>query len=324
MAEFAISVPQLVTDGAFAHVALRSYLARAEELGFVGVWVTEQVVGSAPNLDPSVMLALAAAYTSRVRLGCAVYVSTLASPLHLAKTVATHDQVSGGRLDVGLGAGGGFRAFGAFGMDREAFVGRFTEGLRLMQAAWTQERFDVDGRFWQAQGLAMEPKPRQKPYPPIWLGGSHPDALRRAVRLGDGFIGAGSTMTSDYLQQARIVHEQVERQSRDPDTFRVAKRVYLAVDDDPAVAQARLTEALEGLYGYFGTTGVSRVGVSGRPADVAETLQGIVDAGTDMLVLHPLYDDAEQMERLAADVLPLLSSGSTRSIGAERRTSWGD
>ena len=89
----------------------------------------------------------------------------------------------------------------------------------------------------------------------------------------------------------------------------MAKRVYLAVEDDPAIAQSRLTEALEGLYGYFGTTGVGRVGVSGRPADVAEVLQSILDAGTDMVVLHPLYDDAGQMERLAAEVLPLLRTG---------------
>ena len=246
----------------------------------IGVWVTEQVVGSAPNLDPNVMLALGAAYTDRMRLGCAVYVSTLGSPLHLAKTIATLDQVSGGRLDVGLGAGGGFRAFGAFGMDREAFVGRFTEGLRLMQAAWTQERFDVDGRFWRAQGLAMEPKPLQKPCPPIWLGGSHPDALRRAVRLGDGFIGAGSTMTEDYIQQARIVHEQVERagpRARRRSGWPSGSTRHRRRPGRGAVA--RLTEALEGLYGYFGTTGVGRVGVSGRAYDVAEVLQRILDAG---------------------------------------------
>ena len=309
VAEFAISVPQLVADGTFDREALRAYLVRAEELGFAGAWVTEQVVGSAPNLDSNVLLALCAAYTDRIRLGCAVYVSTLASPLHLAKAIATLDQVSGGRLEVGLGSGGGFRAFRAFGMEREAFVARFTEGLRLMQAAWTQDRFDVDGRFWQGKGLAMEPKPLQKPYPPLWLGGGHPDALRRAVRLGDGFIGAGSTMTADYVEQARFVHEELERAGREPGTFRVAKRVYLAVEDDPAVAQSRLTEALEGLYGYFGTTGVGRVGVSGRPADVAEVLQSILDAGTDMVVLHPLYDDAGQMERLAAEVLPLLRTG---------------
>ena len=100
MAEFAISVPQLVADGTFDRDALRAYLVRAEELGFTGAWVTEQVIGSAPNLDSNVLLALAAAYTERIRLGCAVYVSTLASPLHLAKAIATLDQVSGGRLEV--------------------------------------------------------------------------------------------------------------------------------------------------------------------------------------------------------------------------------
>jgi len=174
----AVSVPQLFDDHAFDKEALRRYLVRAEELGFAGAWVTEQVVGTAPNLDPSVMLALAAAYTDRIRLGCAVYVSTLSSPLHLAKTIATLDQVSGGRLEVGLGTGGGFRAFGAFGIERDGFVARYLEGLRFMQAAWAQDRVDMEGRFWQASGVAMEPKPFQKPYPPIWFGGGHPDAGR--------------------------------------------------------------------------------------------------------------------------------------------------
>ena len=307
MAQFAVSVPQLFADGTFDREALQAYLVRAEDLGFSGVWVTEQVIGTAPELDPSVMLALAAAYTSRVRLGCAVYVSTHASPLHLAKTLATLDQVSGGRLEIGFGTGGGSRAFEAFGIERNGFVSRFTEGLRVMQAAWTQDRFDLDGRFWQGTGLAMDPKPFQKPYPPIWLGGSHPDALRRAVRLGNGFFGAGSTATEDFLGQARFVHEEVARAEIDPATFRVAKRVYLAVDQNPAVARARLTDALVGLYGYFGLTDrIPRVGVAGRPIDVAEVLQSILDAGTDLVVLHPLYDEAEQVERLFADVLPLL------------------
>ncbi len=304
--EVAIAVPQLVVDHAFDKTALRRHLVRAEELGFSGAWVMEQIVGTAPNLDPSVMLALAAAYTDRLRLGCAVYVSTLASPLHLAKTIASLDQVSRGRLEVGLGTGGGFRAFGAFGMDREGFVARFAEGLRLMQAAWTEDKVDFDGGFWQASGVAMEPKPYQKPHPPIWFGGNHPDALRRAVRLADGFIGAGSTTTSSFVRHAAIVREEVSR-SRPGGGFRIAKRVYLAVDDDPDLASRRLGEALRALYGHFGLTGIERVGVSGRAADVAAELQTIVDAGADLLVLHPLYDDAEQMERIAADVVPLLS-----------------
>ena len=306
--DVAISIPQLVMDHQFDKEALRRYLARAEELGFAGGWVTEQVIGSAPNLDPSVMLALAAAYTDRIRLGCAVYVSTLASPLHLAKTIATLDQVTGGRLEVGLGTGGGFRPFGAFGIERSGFVARFVEGLRLMQAAWTEERFDVEGRFWTAGNVAMEPKPYQKPYPPIWFGGSHPDALRRAVRLAGGFMGAGSTTTADFLRQAQTVRTELDRAGGDPAGFRIAKRVYLAVDDDPTRASARLSDALSGLYGYFGLRGVERVGVSGRPDQVTGELRTIVDAGVDLLLLHPLYDEADQMERLAADVIPSLAA----------------
>jgi probable F420-dependent oxidoreductase len=305
-ADFAISIPQLVADGCFDKQGLRRYLSRVEELGFAGVWATEQVVGTAPNLDPSVMLALAAGYTERVRLGCAVYVSTLASPLHLAKTIATLDQLSGGRLDVGLGTGGGFRSFGAFGIERDGFVARFSEGLRFMQAAWTEDRIDFDGRFWQANGLAMEPKPRQKPHPPIWFGGGHPNSLRRAVRLADGFIGAGSSTTADFVNQARLVREDLDRTGRDPAGFRIAKRVYLAVDDDPARAHERLSRALNGLYGYFGLTGIERVGVSGRPAEVAAGLHTVIHAGADLVILHPLYDEAEQMERCHAEVIPLL------------------
>jgi alkanesulfonate monooxygenase SsuD/methylene tetrahydromethanopterin reductase-like flavin-dependent oxidoreductase (luciferase family) len=304
-AEVAISLPQLIPDGELDQDALRRYLVRAEDLGFSGVWATEAVLGTAPNLDPSVMLAFAAGCTTRVRLGCAVWVSTLASPLHLAKTIASLDQLSGGRLEVGLGSGGGFRAFGAFGIEREGFVTRFLEGLRLMEAAWTQERFEADGRFFVGSGLAMEPKPVQKPYPPIWFGGGHPDSLRRAVRLANGFMGAGSTATSDFLRQAAVVREERDRAGRGGE-FRLGKRVYLAVEDDPGLAAERLSVELNGLYAFFGLRDIARVGVAGRPAEVAEQLQTVLDAGVDLLLLNPLYDEAEQMERLASEVVPLL------------------
>ena len=189
MTEFAISVPQLVADGTFDREALRAYLARAEELGFAGAWVTEQVVGSAPNLDSNVLLALCAAYTDRIRLGCAVYVSTLASPLHLAKAIATLDQVSGGRLEVGLGSGGGFRAFGAFGMEREAFVGRFTEALRLMQAAWTQERFSYTGKHYS--------------FPPSRRGSSTRSWSGPDVSRGRSGWPSGSTSPSRTTRRSR-------------------------------------------------------------------------------------------------------------------------
>jgi probable F420-dependent oxidoreductase len=305
--EFAISIPQFVPDGTFDPAGFRAYLGRAEELGFRSGWTAEQVLGSMPHLGPVETLSYAAACTERLRLGCAVFVTPLHSPLHLAKSISSLDQLSRGRVEVGVGTGGGFRMFSAFGVDGQHFVARFTEGLELMRAMWTQDRVDFDGRFWQAHGAAMEPKPFQKPYPPVWFGGSHPDALRRAVRLADGFMGAGSTTTEDFIAQARVVREALAEQGRDPATFRLAKRVYLGVDDDPDRARRRTGDALNELYGYFGMKGVERVGVTGRPGDVAAGLAQIAAAGADLILLNPLSGEAEQMERLAAEVIPRLA-----------------
>src|SRR5690349_17010366 len=98
--------------------------------------------------------------------GCMLFVTPLHSPVHLAKSLSTLDQLSRGRIEVGVGTGGRFRMFSAFGVDPDSLVARFTEGLRLMKALWTEPRVTFEGRFWQLEGAAMEPKPFQKPWPP--------------------------------------------------------------------------------------------------------------------------------------------------------------
>ncbi|MQA86588.1 MAG: LLM class flavin-dependent oxidoreductase [Streptosporangiales bacterium] len=303
---FAISLPQHAADGTFDPAGLRAYLARAEALGFEGAWTTEQVLGTMPSLGPIETLTYAAACTERLRLGCAVLVSTLYSPVHLAKSLSTLDQLSRGRVEVGVSTGGRLRMFSAFGVDPDSFVARFTEGLALMKELWTQPRVSFDGRFWQLDGAAMEPKPFQKPGPPIWFGASHPNALRRAVRLGDGFFGAGSQTTAQFADQARVVRKEFERQGRDPAGFRIAKRVYLAVDDDAERARRRIAAALDEQYGYFGLTGLTPVAVYGPPDACVRGLREVAEAGAEMILLNPLFDDTEQMERLAAEVVPRL------------------
>jgi probable F420-dependent oxidoreductase len=305
---FAISIPQLVDDDTFDPAAMRRYLSRAEELGFVGAWTQEQVLGRVPHLGPMETLSYAAACTERIRLGCAVLITTLHSPVHLAKSVSTLDQISLGRLDVGIGTGGGRRMFSAFGVDGASFVARFTEGLDLMRALWTEPEVNFKGRFWQLEGAAMEPKPYQKPAPPVWFGGSHPAALRRAVRLGDGFFGAGSSTTAQFAEQVGVVREELARQDRDPAGFPIAKRVYIAVDDDAGRAHDRMAAALDRLYGFFRLGDMTPVSVFGTPSDCVAGLQQVADAGAEMIQLNPLFDDAEQMERLAAEVMPQLDS----------------
>jgi probable F420-dependent oxidoreductase len=304
---FGISIPQFVAEGTFDPASLRRYLARAEELGFESAWTGEQVIGTIPHLDPLATLTYAAACTERLRLGCAVLVTSLYSPVHLAKTISTLDQLSRGRLDVGVTTGGRFRMFSAFGVDPATFVARFTEGLRLMKALWTEPVVNFDGRFWQLERAAMEPKPFQKPHPPIWFGASQPASLQRAVRLGNAFIGAGSSTTAQFVEHVRIVREALQAQSREPASFPIAKRVYIAVDDDSERARQRISDALDRLYGYFGLRGLAAVAVAGAPDECVGGLREVVEAGAEMIVLNPLFDDDEQMERLAAEVVPRLS-----------------
>jgi probable F420-dependent oxidoreductase len=300
---FAISIPQYVGGGGkFDADGFRSHLRRAEELGFESAWTQEQVLGAAPSLSPLGAMTYAAACTERLRLGCAVFVTPLHSPIHLAYAISTLDCLSGGRVDVGVGTGGRARPFAAFGIDADRLVGRFTEGLALMKACWTQTEINFDGRFWQLAGAAVEPKPIQKPYPPVWFGGNHPAALRRAGRLGDGFFGAGSQPTAAFADQTRIVRQELAREQRDPTTFQIAKRVYIHIDDDPARAHDRIEGALVQHYGRP----VPGVSVSGPPAACVAGLRAVVDAGAELILLNPLVDDDEQMQRLATEVMPEL------------------
>ena len=301
---FAISIPQYVGDDGFDPAACRAHLMRAEELGFDGAWTQEQVLGSAPTMSPLEAMTFAAASTERLRLGCAVFVSPLHGPVHLAKSIATLDHLSGGRVEVGVGTGGRGRPFAAFGVDPDTLVARFNEGLAVMKACWTEPDITFHGRFWQLDAAAMEPKPAQKPHPPIWIGGSHAAALRRAVRLGDGFFGAGSQTTSQFAEQMQVVRDALAQNGRDPAAFPIAKRVYIHVDDDPARAAERIETALAR---HYGRGGWSAVAVSGPPAACAAGLREVADAGAELILLNPMVDDAQQMERLAAEVIPELS-----------------
>jgi probable F420-dependent oxidoreductase len=290
--------------GEFDESGFRSHLRRAEELGFESAWTQEQVLGSASTLSPLETLTYAAACTTRLRLGCAVFVTPLHNPLHLAKAISTLDCLSGGRVEVGIGTGGRARPFAAFGIDPDGLVARFTEGLALMIACWTEAEINFEGRFWQLAGASMEPKPIQKPHPPVWIGGSHPAALRRAARLGDGFIGAGSQATAAFAEQARVVREELARQKRDPATFRIAKRVYIHVDDDRERARR---EVADGLQRVYGRTGLEPVAVSGPPDICADGVREVGEAGAELILFTPFVEVAEQMERLAAEIVPKVS-----------------
>ncbi len=306
---FCIAIPQVGSDD-FDTAALRAYLTRAEQLGFEGGWTLEQAVGSSGLLAPLELLAYAAACTERLRLGVAVMVTSLHDPLQLASAVTAVDRLSHGRLDLGVVAGGGSRKFEAFGVDKATHVSYFSEGLELMRAAWSDEpRVLFHGRFRSVDNLPISPKPVQRPHPPIWFGGNAPAALARAVRLGDAFIGAGSSTTAAFADAVAVVRRELSEQRKDSAGFTIAKRVYVMVDDAAERARERALTGLRRIYGD--RPGLDAVAVAGKPADVARGLSEVMYAGAQMLLFNPVgenvAEDREQMERLAAQVIPRLS-----------------
>ena len=303
--EFGIAIPQFFSDGEFDPASFRDYFARVEELGFHSAWAQEQVLGAMPQLSPLETMTYAAACTERLRLGCVVFVSTLHSPVHLAKSLASLDQLSRGRIDVGVGTGGKMRPFAAFGVDPDRYAARFTEGVELMKALWTQPRVTFDGEFWQLRDAAMEPRPFQKPHPPLWFGANSPTALRRAVRLGDGFFGAGATPTARFAEQVQLVREALAAAGRAATDFAIAKRVYIAIDEDAGRARRRMNDAMERLYGRR-SADIEAAAVAGTPADCVAAVREVVAAGAELILFTAMFEQAGHAERLAAEIIPQL------------------
>ena len=281
--EFGISIPQTYSDPA----RIQRFLKRAEELPFVTVWCLEQVIGSAPVLDSVASATFAAGLTERLRLGIAVLLIAQRNPIDLAKSLSSLDVLSSGRLTVGVGLGHGTENYPAYGLTPEGRVTRFRENLEIMKRLWSEAAVTLHGRFSQLENITMEPKPVQKPYPPIWFGGRAEAALRRAVELGNAYIGAGSTPMEVFLEDIKKL----------PPQFPKAKRLYLALGEN----LPRLREWFGAFYGK--PEMADKVAVWGTPPRIAEQITRLKQAGVNHVLLNPVFDEEVQMERLVQDVM---------------------
>jgi probable F420-dependent oxidoreductase len=299
-ARIAVSIPQTFADEPIDPEYIRRFARRAEELGFDSLWVQESIIGRQRQLDSIEVLTFAAACTSRIRLGAAVLLLPLRNPVPLAKTLVTVDQLSAGRLTIAVGLGRAGPTDVAFGVEQGSRVRRFNEALRILKALWTQDSVTLDGRYWQLRDISMEPKPVQKPHPPIWFGVHHPAALRRTARHADGFIGAGGTSTEQFAGEVVELRRLLGEAGRDSASFPFAKRVYIAVDNDRERAGRRLGERLGGYGGH------ERIAVWGSVEDCLVGLREVVRAGADLVLLTPLFDEAEQLEIFASEIKPHL------------------
>ena len=301
-----IELPQVFFDGPTDMEHIRKFATRAETLGYDGLWLQERIIGDFTMLEPVTLLSYVAAITAKLKLGTSVILLPLRNPLQLAKAYATLDVMSGGRAIMGVGLGGGHLGSHeeVFGYVREGRVTRFTEAVQVIKLLWTEPKASFQGRFWNFKDISMEPKPMQQPHLPIVFGGHHENALRRAVKYADGWMGAGSSSAASFIREAARIRQFLDEAQRDPATFHIAKRVYLAVDNDKARGERRIRE----WFGrrYKNSELGPKVSIWGRAAECTEKIQEIVRAGAQSIVFNPMFDETEHLEICAREIMPHL------------------
>jgi probable F420-dependent oxidoreductase len=276
--------------------SVRRVAERAEALGFSDLWVTENTLDHVFSFEPGVILSYAAAVTTRIRVGVSVAVVAVHNPSHVAHQFATLDYVSGGRAILGIGLGREHH-YTEFQVPVEHRVRRFRESVEIIKALWTQPKVDYHGSIYRLEGAGMVLKPVQKPHPPIWLGGDHPAAVRRAAAIGDGWMGSGGSSIASFGKSVPILRAELEKLGRDPGKFPLSKRVFLSVDERPDVARAELERFFATAYRDASRAGAS--GLHGTPEQVREGLEALVAAGANHLLVNPVGRYAEQVDALA-------------------------
>jgi probable F420-dependent oxidoreductase len=303
---YGIELPQVFFDGPVDMEHIRSFAIKAETLGYDSLWLQERMIGDFAMLEPVTLLSYVAAITKKVRLGTSVILLPLRNPIQLAKAYSTLDVMSEGRAIMGVGLGGGHLGSheDVFGYSREGRVTRFTEAVQIIKLLWTEPKASFQGRYWNFKDVSMEPKPLQKPHLPIIFGGHHENALRRAVKYANGWMGAGSSSSGSFIRESARIRDMLAEARRDPTTFHFAKRVYIAVDNDEARAERRIREWFGGRYKNADLG--PKVSIWGSAAKCTEKIQEIVNAGAQQIVFNPMFDEIEHLEICAKEIMPHL------------------
>jgi probable F420-dependent oxidoreductase len=301
-----IEIPQNFFDGPVDMEHIRRFVTKAETLDYDSLWLQERILSDFSMLEPVTLLSYVAAITTKLKLGVSVILLTLRNPIQLAKNFSTLDCMSHGRAVLGIGLGGGHLGSHEefFGYSKEKRVRRFTEAIEVMKLLWTEPKASFQGSFWNFQNVSMEPKPIQKPHLPLWFGGHHENALRRAVKYGDGWMGSGSSPRSAFVSEAAMIRRFLEDAKRDPSTFGVSKRVYLAVDENKSRAERRIREWFGRRY-KNADLGPSAC-VWGGADECAEKIRVFIRAGARHILFNPMFDEQEHLDICASEIMPNL------------------
>ena len=285
---------------------------RIEALGFDSVWTGDHVSFHNPMYESLTLLAGYVPITSRLRLGTAVYLLALRPPAIAAKITSTLDVLSGGRLIVGVGVGGeNPKEFELCGVPHAERGARVSEAIDVVRTLWRDTPATFKGRFTNFEGVSIDPKPVQKPGPPIWIGGRSDAALARAGRQGDGWV-SYVVQPERYAQSLDKIRSAAAAAGRKLEGFAAAHLAFVTVGRDYESAKAVWAEALTKRYAQNFEPLARKYGIIGTPEQCVEAIERFRAAGCNYVILNPIgpaTQEREQVERLAADVVPRLARG---------------
>jgi probable F420-dependent oxidoreductase len=289
-------------------------LARAFEAGgFDSVWAGDHVSFYVPILESLTLLSFVAGATERVKVGSSVYLVPLRHPTTTAKVVSTLDVLSGGRLLFGVGVGGEFPPeFEASGVPVGERGSRTDEAIALLRRLWSEDGVAHEGKHFRFGPVSLDPKPVRSGGPPIIVGGRKPPALRRAGRLGDGYI-SHMCAAETYGQNLDAIRRHAEAAGRRDVPFETAAFLFTILDDDYERALDGAANLLQMIYNRPFRDAAKKYCLLGRPADCLEQLQAFADAGCRHFVLSPLMDPDDFATRACGDLVRAIKAIKPRT-----------
>jgi probable F420-dependent oxidoreductase len=306
--QFGVHLPQISWEGEpLTLERLIAVATAAERLGFKAVSANDHVVYGRPWLDGPSALAAVLAAAPTVRLMTSVALPVVRGPFVLAKTLGAIDLLSGGRLDAGLGPGSSEADYARVGVPFAERWARFDEAVAALRVLWAGDVPPFVGRHYDTTGVTLSPRPAQPNGPPIWIGSWGSTAgLRRVARLADGWLASGYNTTPEAFASAwTTLGSMLDAEGRDPSTFPCAMATtWLYVTDDRAQARS-VVERLSRMLHRPVEEVAGRLPI-GSPAACLDLLGRYQRAGLQRVLLWPVTDEVQQLERVGREIIPQL------------------
>ena len=291
-----------------------SFARKAEALGFDSVWIGDHIVMPGPSQEGYTLLAALAAASEKITVGARVIVLPLRHPILNAKMAAQVDIISGGRFVFGVGIGGDYPPeFPSLGVPHKERGRRTDENLEVIRRLFQEDKVTYHGKYYQLDNVSLQPKPIQKPGPPIWVGGRTDAALKRTAKYGDAYFPFLTTVQG-LKERLPQLHRYAKEYNRDLSNAPLGLVISTYVGPDHDTAHARAARA-GGPPGTRPTTDwnvmTDRYVAHGAAKDIIATLEQYIDVGVNHFVFNLSSERGQgdhDLKYMAEEVIPYFRS----------------